>query len=486
MNILAMNIPNYFDDSIINEQLDVHPPLGLAIITSALRKEGHKVHQIDLNNITAKAVMNKDITLRRFRQCGSEKFDASEVLKFADIQTPELIFLSQPMIADIESARLFLSICRTLKQRFAAKIIVGGSYRLLGFSRWAINKGYFDLHIFGAGEKAISAILNCKDLACLEEREEDMPDLNILPDFSDYDLDSYHGIIPYYFSYGCPNSCGFCVSSRFKGKLVYLEGEKAAHNVNKLARTHRCNRFCFYNNYINSSPKFRDFLVNIEPGIIWSDCAHERELTKKDLFMMRKKGCIRLVFGFETGSRSLLAKCGKRLNLDHLSKVLEWSHEAGIWNGLELIPGLPFENEFDVAETLNFLRNNLQYLDNLYISRFKLERKSLMAEKPNNYGLRNVKFKEGRSFLESEYLDIFGSFDEKDGLKWNRKKIQTDMTEIRLKRFISKFGLEPFWGDISYLFNYYEDGLSKKNIRRRYKIARKKVSTKHSIKQAIR
>ena len=74
-----------------------------------------------------------------------------------------------------------------------------------------------------------------------------------------------------------------------------------------------------------------------------------------------------------------------------MEQILKWSHEAGIYNSIEIIAGLPHEEDEDVETTVAFLRRNRQYVDQIFLNPFSLITGSLMHKNPEQFGLTNVR-----------------------------------------------------------------------------------------------
>jgi radical SAM superfamily enzyme YgiQ (UPF0313 family) len=70
------------------------------------------------------------------------------------------------------------------------------------------------------------------------------------------------------------------------------------------------------------------------------------------LAKLRRAGAIRPVWGLETASPRLQQLIHKGLDLKEVEQVLQWSHEAGIYNAVQIIAGLPTERDEDIEATV--------------------------------------------------------------------------------------------------------------------------------------
>lgn len=499
------------------------PPLGMAIITSALKKARYILEQDDLNIKVAhnnyyskkKIDLNKVDNSKKVIEYLENKtlyYDCfiKEMLSKTKINNPDLILLSAPnSLYDQSAIRILLILCKYLKKEYHTPIIVGSeSDHIHNVCKFAIENKLFDFMISGSGEKSILKIIEAIEnkgnlrripgLCYLDKNKmvynnEGKPNLKIEPDFKGLPLKFYEWypnsrknkgkgmlIIPYRFLYGCPNNCAFCIASKNK-YVELLNHKKAVKTIKKLSQKYNSRYFVFLNDYFNISKEYaKNFckeLIKQKVKILWSDCAHENNIDEELLELMKKSGCIRIIFGFETGSERLLRLMNKRLSLGNLSKMLEYSHDIGIWNGVEIIAGLPTETKNDISKTIKFLKKNEEYIDEMYINRFRLIRGSALAKNPQGYSLDNLKFKFGNELIKTDnYFDVAGAeYDERDSLKWEDKKKMIINSERLIKKNFKKKSFILTHEQLNILFYIYSRYSNKEEIRNEYsKIINKK------------
>jgi hypothetical protein len=224
--------------------------------------------------------------------------------------------------------------------------------------------------------------------------------------------------------------------------------------------------YLFLNDTLNVSKKYLvelcDAIIKRKLNILWSDCVRTDRLDKDSIYKLRDAGCIRMVFGMETASRKLLDYIKKDIDLKQLEEMLRWADKAGIWTGIEIISGLPYENEKDVNETVSFLKQNKEYIDALYYNAFNIKDTSLIQAYPERYKINNI-------FELSSYEDGFSTFvkygfDETSGLKWPEKRKQIISA---VNKIIENFGSSPFPEHEyeSFLFFLYSKHKDKKIIK---------------------
>jgi radical SAM superfamily enzyme YgiQ (UPF0313 family) len=219
-------------------------------------------------------------------------------------------------------------------------------------------------------------------------------------------------LIPYIFNYNCPYRCAFCVQSGDDKKRVVAKPIGAIlDEIEELIKEHNSKFFYFFNNTFNYSAKFaREFCegaLERKLEFYWTDCARFNNLTPELVELMQKAGCRKLVFGFETGSEKLLKLFDKRLDLSHARNVLKWCKEAGIWADIEVIVGLPYELEEDFQQTVEFIKENREFINHYALNRYFVVPDSLIGSKPENYGVRLVRVKNRYEALLQKNREFF-------------------------------------------------------------------------------
>jgi hypothetical protein len=170
----------------------------------------------------------------------------------------------------------------------------------------------------------------------------------------------------------------------------------------------------------------------------------------------------------ETASQRLLDYIDKRMNLEEMGKVLQWTDEAGIWCGVEIIVGLPFDTDEDIEDTISFLNKHQEYIDRVYIEPFTMRDWSRLVLEPERFNLRNVfKINQYGKKSSGQVLDrvlVRYGFDEINGLVWDEKINQINNSYDRISHFIGG-GEFPHYEEEHFLFFLYSRLENKKEIR---------------------
>jgi len=498
------------------------PPLALGVLNSYLKDKSIILELDDLHvkvhydnfysdvvseKIDYEAFFDKERIVAHIKNDGDQYLDdmVRRIMQKTSIDGYDFILLSSPAPIDISPVTSTVLIAKFIKEKSKAKIIVGGG-GCPDLWQLGLEKKLIDFIVQGPGEiplfnlikelTGINTALNNANLTVADSRIIINSDYvaPILPNFDDLPIGKYRWfpddflsqqvpknnlekgilIIPFRFIIGCPFHCAFCCESGKEKQILFISPEKAVDCLEILKSRYDTEHFFFLSstlnlnkNYIN---KFCDEIIRRRLKIYWTDCANFKYLDKDTLLKMRQAGAIRLIWGLETGSPRMLRYIDKGVTIEWAAEMLQASHEAGIWNGLEIICGLPHEKEEDVNQTINFLNKNSYYIDTVYLNPFYLDGSSLLFKYPSRYGIKNIKHIQRFATHKTEgpldnYVFEF-AFDEIDGLEW----------EDKLKQIVASFNKVQqnirggFWTNemeaiLFYLYSHLKD---KKQIKEIY------------------
>ena len=531
--IKILRIPNFYGPEVLSTELNsvMLPPLAMGSIVSHLRAQGLSIGQDDLHikihydNYFSEDLEEKiDETIffddHRIIEYAKGKHDLGidsimeRVLRKTEFAGYKIILFSLDSCS-MNFSHVMFSLClaKYLKRRHNPIIILGGlTYFPELMQKLECPWLDIDYVVCGEGEKVLSELLfslcssslGGKTIARLSQRVlyADKIPVPVKPDFDGLPLDRYRYrglrtdycrkkslssiinefnlsqiiLLPVRFTKGCTNKCIFCASS--SGGLIHITEPKiVAAWLEELQQKYNPAGYLFLNDTLNISKRYLDQLcdeiIKRKLKILWSDCVRVDRLDKNSIYKMRQAGCIRMVFGMETASKRMLEYINKDINLAHLEKMLYWADKAGIWTGIEIIGGIPYETEKDVSETIAFIKSNKKHIDALYYNAFNIKDSSLLHRYPEKYGLTNI-------FEISSYEDGFSTFvkygfDEINGLKWPEKRKQIIAA---LNKIIKSFGQSPFPEHEyeQFLFFLYSKYSDKKKIKKLfYSVGTEKV-----------
>jgi len=461
MKIKFIRLPEYPEGA--NLEFLHLPPLPLAIFKSLLG-EKHKVAIGDLgielihdkglyDELLALGLQNKDqewvARYLRGEKDGQIEKTLAKITKMIDPNGFQVIGLSVP---NFKCVPLALLLAKKIREKGRSKIVLGGWPFLGGVDHHffyqfpfvdcvSIEKSYYPflelIESFGDGsERNIKGICDAKHLNTPREVLDPISALPA-PTFLGLPLKSYRAVpksagsfwlwnrgkklpLPYSFSQGCSYSCSFCSNSARQDKCVsFNSAEKIVADLTGLSKKYHSNCFFFLNHAVNLNDvllnNLCDLIIKKKLDIFWSDSAKPKKIGKQTLFKMKKSGCICLSWGLESGDEAISKSMNKGHTVSEAAETLRGAHEAGIWNRVNVIVGYPGETEKQFQNTKDFIKNNIDFIDDLMVHEFFLANSDIFAN-PVKYGIR----------LRGDNQGGFASFvfDEINGLKWEDKLTQ--------------------------------------------------------------
>jgi hypothetical protein len=477
------------------------PPISVGILTRHMRDCGFDMYPDDLHRRwystfsagdteRLRGISEDEQRMWRYLEGAVDEYwdwFGEKVTTLSDFKEPDAFLLSM-ISSDLGCCVATLAFARYLKKRFNRPIILGGEYwvqaPIYDEIERVLSLGVLDYYIIGFGEEPLEHLLTiisgrpttltCADVRGLCYMEDGKVFKNsfvpehplIPPDFDGLPIDLYRWTadcpppspnlptpqdeltLPFHTSTGCPYNCTFCDASGIK-KMWVLPPKKAVEELKNLVNRYNCRTFFFLDDTLNLSPRhinqLCDGILEARLDIQWMTCASPRGMDKATLKKMREAGVIRIVWGLESGSNRLLEYVKKPMKLEVAAEVYSMSHEVGIWNGVECIVGLPTETEEEFEQTMNFLEEHVEILDEVWAYQFYLNSNSDMFTNNDQYGLTNVRRVNKGLTKDAAFGAVAAShiFDEKDGLCWAEKEEQMKRRHGVILEHVARLGLYP-------------------------------------------
>jgi len=116
-------------------------------------------------------------------------------------------------------------------------------------------------------------------------------------------------------------------------------------------------------------------------------------MNERLLKKLRASGCVWLSYGIESGSQRVLEAMNKKFSLKVAQSVLQATKNAGIELQVNFMFGLPTETREDFDCTLQFLRENRQYMDTILASQSfcVIDKGTHLYNHAERFGIRNSK-----------------------------------------------------------------------------------------------
>jgi radical SAM superfamily enzyme YgiQ (UPF0313 family) len=274
-------------------------------------------------------------------------------------------------------------------------IVVGGGGASHKEGRSLFQKDLIDYFVAGEGECPLLCLLKSiqsgqevtanspcavwKDspddsAVCLKAMNPGSMDINTIPfpTFEEFDIEAYtqRDLIPLISSRGCIRNCTFCFDSPLKKPYRVRDPEKVAQEMKYHVQRYNRKRFEFCDLLINGDLEFLDKfctrLIDMDLGVAWGGQATVRkDMSSALIKKMKRAGCGGLTFGMESFSDHVLKLMSKGSTVQDSKGMLVKVKEAGMRAEINLIVGFPGETEEDVAETIDFIRQNFALIDKI-------------------------------------------------------------------------------------------------------------------------
>ena len=219
-----------------------------------------------------------------------------------------------------------------------------------------------------------------------------------LPDFDGLPLDRYLApklVLPLLTARGCYfGKCVFCnVGYGEPESFSQLRAEHLADQVLELHRQYGARHVFFSDEAVTPRNLKHLSALLAESGapVSWGGCARFERVISRDLLeQMHAGGCRMILFGLESASEPIMRAMVKGTELEHMSRILRESAEAGIWNHTFFFFGFPGETLNDAQQTVNFLYAHKPYIHSAALGTFLMERYSPAHRFPQAYGVKRI------------------------------------------------------------------------------------------------
>lgn len=277
------------------------------------------------------------------------------------------------------------------------------------------------------------------------------------PDFDGLPLQKYFvptRILPYLATRGCYwGRCEFCdhgegYTAGYRSKKI----QDALADIQFLRDKYGAKHFHFTD---ESYPpalfrKLTRGLIESRMGISWTThMRFEKSLLDEQVWQDAKEsGCRYLHFGYESGVERVLQLMDKATTTEVMTKHLQLTAEAGIWNHCMGFFGFPGETKDEAWQSVQFLEQNKNHVHSLGFGTFDLGRHNPVAKHPDKWGVTAYKnpewdlaldyyytVKNGMSIQEAER--IFEQFERHHNPGWDLRLYIREYIFL----YIARFGL---------------------------------------------
>lgn len=324
-------------------------------------------------------------------------------------ETPTVVGFSVPIVT-VKASLMLAQVIKKLDHNVVT--VFGGPECMYSWIN-LIKDDAVDFVILGEGEQPFVDLLQSLDRgekqvhnrAVVAKNTRDQPhaiaindNLNQLPypDFSKMEIERYadQGVvdIPIFGSVGCIRNCSFCSRHFLNGKYRYKSPHRIVGELERGVNLYGTKSFFFVDSLINGKidqlSEWTSLVVDKQMGIRWhSNAILNPDTTKDVLATMRQSGCIRLWYGLESGSPSILKDMKKFEDISIIERVIRDTHDVGIIATCFIIVGYPTETDAHFQETLDFLKRNKNHIDEVYPLLCEVQDETMLGGGKKKYGI---------------------------------------------------------------------------------------------------
>lgn len=373
------------------------PPLGLAYLSSYLKKNNHDASILDLSIDLYTQVDEENKVFwesnNGYHWYLKEMYDVIPFLgetcynrfveKILSLDSDVLGFSIQ------NTSSLFtLEIIKRIKSKAPSKkIILGGPncYSVTGkdidFRIQHDLQMFADIIVVGEGEKVLLDVISriksgrsldtCKGIAVRRKKTwvfngpvspvinlDDLP----FPDLDEYNLKAYtdRSALPILTSRGCTMRCVFCTDTYFWRPYRHRSAGNVIEEIKHRYKKYKNRFFGFNDSLINGNHKnlleICSLISKKRLDISWGgNCRIDERLDLDCLRNIKKAGCEYLVIGIESASNRILRLMRKNFTIEEAESFIHRCSKAGIAIVANWIVGFPGETEEDFMATADFV-----------------------------------------------------------------------------------------------------------------------------------
>ncbi len=168
-----------------------------------------------------------------------------------------------------------------------------------------------------------------------------------------------HRVMPITFGRSCKYRCNFCAHSCFLSARCH----SAKYFIQKM---HSVAQQCNINTFViqdSSIGNFREVWEEVCNDLIalgspyrWWANLRVNQVDEEFLLLLKKAGCMKLFFGFESGSQRILDKMNKRITVEQCRTAAQLCHKIGIPFYTSYIVNYFDEEESDLQQTEQLIK----------------------------------------------------------------------------------------------------------------------------------
>lgn len=340
------------------------PHLGIAYLGAFLEKYRYSVKLVDspIEDMDIKNIIKKYIPSFTFISGTTQKrFDSFKIARIAKEVHPETITVYGGPHATFTAED-------TLQHVPWIDIIVRGEGEYTALELVKAEKSYENIP--GISYRKNNRIYHNPDRPQVDNLDElPFPAYHLLP-MNEYEKKFLMGVyrkierdilsINMITTRGCPNKCTFCSASAMWKKVKKRSPENVADEIEMLIDNYNINGVNFVDSTLTLDKKHILGICNEikerSLDISWFCEARVDTVSREILAKMKDAGCKYIQIGVESGSQRILENIKKKITIEQVRKVTQWSNELELPIRAAFMFGLPGETFEDGMATVNLIK----------------------------------------------------------------------------------------------------------------------------------
>jgi anaerobic magnesium-protoporphyrin IX monomethyl ester cyclase len=164
-------------------------------------------------------------------------------------------------------------------------------------------------------------------------------------------------------SRGCPFKCTFCASVPIWGRnTIYRSPEHIVAEIEELHKRYNTRQFRFFDDTFTVNRKKMIGVCKLlvekfgDRYFSWWCLSTVSSIDDEVLYWLRRAGADQVHLGIETGSEKVMETIQKGTTKDQARDAILLAKKYGFWVNTFFITGFPFEEEEDIRETMEFIK----------------------------------------------------------------------------------------------------------------------------------
>ena len=159
---------------------------------------------------------------------------------------------------------------------------------------------------------------------------------------------------------GCPYTCKWCSTAVYGQSYRRRPANLVAQEMKMLKDTYNPDAIWFVDDVFTISHKwltaFHEEVVKQNAQIPFECITRAERLNDEILQLLKEAGCFRIWIGAESGSQKIIDLMDRRVDVNHVKKMIQDTNALGIETGTFIMLGYPGETEEDIHTTVQYLK----------------------------------------------------------------------------------------------------------------------------------